>query len=237
MGEQPSDGSVKGARRVDQRGRGGSIPAPSLFVQFGRDDEARELIKRFHYSRRWPGNVQLVATLHRKGGLFGDSGEAVAACCLSIPPTRWSEDVWELSRLVRRDDCRPPLTMLIRFVVRRAKRHGADLLVSFADKTHGHNGGVYRAAGWDYAGCRKRQMDGVIIEGRFVPGRSCNSAWGTRSPERLADKLGLPVAPHFDEGKHCYFKALGRRGKAKAARLGLEAMDGRRLKQPKESTR
>jgi hypothetical protein len=29
------------------------------------------------------------------------------------------------------------------------------------------------------------------------------------------------IEPHFDEGKHCYWLALGTKGEAKARRLGL----------------
>jgi hypothetical protein len=67
-------------------------------------------------------------------------------------------------------------------------------------------------------------MDGVILDGIFVPGRSCNSKWGTRSPSKLTEILRRPVQPHFDAGKNLYWKALGPRGAAKAARLGLVAV-------------
>lgn len=218
------DESVKAARRDNHRGRGGSIPASSLFFQVGRDDEVAELVSRFHYSRRWPSNVQFVGSLHERGGLFGDSGPAMAGLCFSIPPTKWSEPVWELSRLVRRDDCSGvPLTLLIRLSLARVRR-GIDLVVSFADRTQGHHGGVYQAAGWFYAGKRERSMDGLIVDGRFVPGRSCNSVWGTRSPSRLSEKFPLAhIEPHYDEGKHLYWKTIHPSGLEKAKRLGLES--------------
>jgi hypothetical protein len=60
-----------------------------------------------------------------------------------------------------------------------------------------------------------------VVDGRFVPGRSANSRWGTRSPSRLA-ALGVDAEPHYDEGKFLYWKPLNRAGKAKARRLGLE---------------
>lgn len=189
----------------------------------GQIAEAIDLVKRYHYSRRAPGNVQLVCTGHENGGLFGDFGRAVAALFFSIPPTRWSEDVWELSRLVRDDEARN-LTGLIAFATKVAKKRGSDLLVSFADKTQGHHGGIYQAASWNYAGGRERRMDGVMIEGVFYPGRSCNNRWGTQSPSKLSEILGQPVDPHYDEGKHLYWKPLGNRGKAKAARLGLQTL-------------
>lgn len=191
--------------------------------RIGHLGAANALVRRHHYSGRPPSNVQIVGTLHREGGLFGDYGDAIAACFLSIPPTRWSEEVLELSRLVR-TDYPIALTPLIAGVCKWAKREGYDLLVSFADKTHGHHGGIYQAASWAYDGARNKRMDGCIVDGFFVPGRSCNSKWGTRSPEKLRAKLMRDVQPHYDEGKHLYWRALNNKGKAKAARLGLKSL-------------
>lgn len=215
------DGVTK-ARRVNQPARSGAIPASTLHFRAGEINEANDLVKRFHYSRRIPSNVQFVGTLHLPGGLFGDFGEAVAACFFCIPPTRWSEDVLELSRLVRNEERRVPLTLLIRLSCQRLKADGADLLVSFADVAEGHHGGVYQAAGWNYHGQRDRRMDGLLIEGTFVPGRTCNSIYGTRSPDKLRHtKPGWKIEPHYDVGKHLYWRALGTRGEEKAARLKL----------------
>ena len=186
----------------------------------GQIDAAVDLVKRYHYSRRAPGNVQLVVTAHEGGGLFNDFGRAWAACFFSIPPTRWAEPVIELSRLVR-DERKGALTGLISFGVKVLRRRGVDLVVSFADKTQGHHGGIYQAASWNYNGARESRMDGVIINNVFYPGRSCNSKWGTQSPEKLSKIIGQDVHPHFDDGKHLYWKALTKNGEKKAARLNL----------------
>lgn len=185
----------------------------------GQWDDACALVERFHYSRRVPSNVQFVGTLHEDGGLFGDSGVVVAAAFFSIPPTRWSEPVLELSRLVR-GDSQAPLSSLISQSAAMLKARGERLVVSFADKTQGHFGGVYQACSWLYAGARDRRMDGVIVNGVFVPGRSANSRWGTQSPRKLAE-MGIEALPHYDEGKHLYYMPLGVAGKTRAKRLGL----------------
>lgn len=198
-------------------------PKPGDHYHVGRYDAAASLIEMHHYSRRTPANVQFVATMHESGGLFGDYGEAVAACVFSIPPTRWSEPVLELSRLVR-SEATVKLTGLIGFSCRELRRRGYDLLVSFADITQGHHGGIYQAASWCYGGARERRMDGVVINGSFIPGRSCNSRWGTRSPRKLNEKLNMEVVPHYDAGKHIYWRGLGARGKKKAAKLGLASL-------------
>jgi len=168
--------------------------------------------------------VQMVMTAHSGGGLFGNKGDALAAVVYSIPPTRWSEPVIELSRLVRRDDSRLPLSWLIAHSIRAIRRKGiADLLVSFADKQQGHHGGVYRASGWNYAGLRKPASEGVIVGGEFVPGRSAVGRWGTRSVSRLAD-IGVTAEDKMDDGKHLYWLAVTPKGRQQAAALELEAL-------------
>ena len=196
----------------------------TVTAHFDQVDAAKRLVMTYHYSHRWPANVQLVTTWHDAGGLFGDFGPAIAALCFSIPPTRWAEEVWELSRLVRHEGTCPPLTGLIAAACREAKQRGAHLLVSFADATHGHHGGIYRAASWHYAGCRPARMDGVTVAGVFVPGRSANSRWGTQSPTRLR-AMGIPADPHMDAGKHLYWRALTRIGRRRAKRLALLSLD------------
>lgn len=179
------------------------------------------MVLAYHYCQRIPANVQMVGSLHLDGGLFGGDGPMVAAAFWSIPPARWAESVLELSRLVR-GDTRVPLTFLIAKCVRELKRQGHDLLVSFADNLHGHEGYVYRACNWYYAGCRKRSYDGLMINGTFYPGRSCNSLFGTQSADKLRKMFpGKTIEKHHDEGKHLYWLPLGKRGKEKAERLGL----------------
>lgn len=189
-------------------------------------EDAWPLIRAFHYSGRMPANIQKCFALRDDGGLFGDFGQEIEAVAIfSIPPTRWSEPVMELTRLVRKPDCTRPLSSLIAGACGLLRRRtDAALLVSFADWTQQHHGGIYQACGWRYAGCRERRMDGVIIDGRFHPGRSCNSRWGTRSPSKLATILRKPVEPHFDEGKHLYWRALNVAGKTRAKRLGLASL-------------
>lgn len=204
-----------------QPGDEGAVPVSALHFRTGRCEEAEAMVLRHHYSKRVPSNVQMVGSLHLDGGLFGGDGPMVAAAFWCIPPTRWAEQVLELSRLVRGHD-RVPLTFLLARCVAVLKKQGNDLLVSFADRTQGHEGYVYRASNWRYAGARARRMDGLIVNGQFIGGRACNHQFGTQSPEKVrALHPGWDVSPHYDEGKHCYWLPLGRRGEEKARRLGL----------------
>lgn len=196
----------------------------TFFFTGAEPDEVWPLVKAHHYSRRMPANIQHCYAVRSGGGLFGDFGPVLAAIVFSLPPTRWKEEVLELSRLVRQPGFSAPLSKLISFACSRLRINGWPLAVSFADQTQGHHGGIYQAAGWAYDGQRDRAMDGLLIDGIFKPGRSCNSAYGTRSPDKLRQLLPAAVIePHFDEGKHLYWKQLTVAGRSKARRLGLKS--------------
>lgn len=212
--------SVMAAHPPSPVGRGGSIPASALFFQTGFDKDAFALVVQYHYSHRIPANVQLACTVHLDGGLFGGCGECVGGCVFSIPPTRWSEDVIELSRLIRRPGTDYPLSRFVAWSLREAAKI-FDLVVSFADTTHDHNGTIYQATNFRYGGYRPPRMDGVYYGGDFIPGRSANAIWNTQSPRKLAER-GIIVEPHYDCGKHIYWFPFGKFGEAKARRLGLK---------------
>lgn len=187
--------------------------------------EAEDLVVKYHYSHRVPANVQCVVTAHEDGGLFGDRGPAVAAVLFSIPPTRWSETVWELSRLIKIDGVDLPLTSLIAYacdIIRRRKE--CHLLVSFADSTAGHHGGIYQAASWAFDRQRENSVSGIVVDGEYIPGRSANSRWGTRSPAALQERFGVTAENRWDTGKYLYWRALDKAGRQQAQRLGLRSM-------------
>lgn len=124
----------------------------ALHVHLGQRNYARDLVRRYHYSHRMPSGEQLILTWHEDGGLFGDAGAAVAALIFATPATRWSQPVLELARLVRAEGVDMALSGLVSEGCKWAKKAGHHLLVSFADPTDGHHGGIYQACSWRYDG-------------------------------------------------------------------------------------
>jgi len=178
------------------------------------------MVKKHHYSNRAAGSPVVSVTEHEPGGLFGTRGDAVAACIFSSPPTRWSYPILELSRLVRTPEYVGTLSRLVAFATREALKV-VPVVVSFADATQGHHGGIYQASGWSYHGQREPANDGLIIDGVFVPGRTCNRWYGTRSADKVSALLGRPVQKHYDDGKHLYWKASRRGTRAVISKLAL----------------
>lgn len=190
-----------------------------IHLRWGGADDANLLVRKYHYSRKLPANIQGVLVWHLPGGLLGDCGEPIAACVFNIPAAKWRENVWELGRLVRWNGECPPLTRLISQACKSAAQR-IDLLVSYADWTQNHHGGIYQAASWNYDGQREAVEIGVIINGVPLHGRNANHLYRTRSRTKLA-AMGIEAEPLMDAGKHLYWRALTKAGEAKAVRLGL----------------
>ena len=189
--------------------------------------QVSNLIKEFHYSGRAVNSIYTFSWHEPRIVPWGTiAGKCVAGAVFSSPPTRWSEPVIELLRLVRSENQNiPPLTGLLSESIKWLRTNtDCDLIVSFADSTQGHHGGIYQAASWNYHGKRAAANDGLIIDGVFVPGRTCNARYGTRSPTKLKEERPeLNIEVHYDEGKHLYWKALNKLGKRKASKLMLES--------------
>lgn len=183
---------------------------------------ANGIVSRDHYATKMPNFIKLVYA-----DVLSESGSKVLACAIfSLPIGRSDLEALELTRLVRLPDYDRPLTKLISKAVGHIRNQRlADLLISYADSEEDHHGGIYQSCSWIYAGMRGERLDGFNIDGLFVPARTCNGRYGTSSAEELPKLLPKSkVEPHFDKGKHLYWKALTKAGMQKAVSYGFESL-------------
>jgi len=119
--------------------------------------EAQEMVRKYHYARGGSNTAVYVHGLYRKGD------DALCGVAWWLPPTRvacesvdrgqWQR-VLSLTRMVLvpgvpKNACS---FLLARSVAAIRKDGRFVALVTYADESQGHTGGVYRAAGWDYVG-------------------------------------------------------------------------------------
>jgi len=180
----------------------------------GRNMWTDGLILNDHYAHRLPTSVCLSVGIRDKNKVVG--------CCYfsNCTPGHWKQEVVELSRLVKKDHVKINLTQLISFGLSHLKRLGFDLVISYADYSKNHHGGIYQAASWNFHGKRKENLNGFIIDGEFIHRRSAYLRYGTSSI-KLLDKIPKAI-PFYDDGKFLYWKALNKKGKKKAVLLKLE---------------
>ena len=118
--------------------------------------------------------------------------------------------VWELSRLWAPDNHgKNLLTLAIGQAVRFIKRtENPDALVSYADPSQGHHGGVYRAASWQHHGTSEEVRAYRTVEGQVVSRRAFHS--GNRSLKK-AEIEALGYVELRLPGKERFVKKLNRR--------------------------
>lgn len=127
------------------------------FVANASLQEAQDMVARFHYSR---GGSNTAVYVH---GLYSADDFRLHGVAWWLPPTRvaaesvnkahWQK-VLSLTRLVVLPNTpKNAASFLLSQSVKRIKADGRfKSLVTYADESQGHVGGVYRASNWIYAG-------------------------------------------------------------------------------------
>ena len=188
-------------------------------------EELWPLVRDFHYSRRMAGLVRHAFAWRECGGLFGETGTPLAGVIYSQPVNRnFNKNCAELSRLVRRDDFTGKLSGLVTQSLRWIRANTeTPFVISYADTTQGHHGGIYQACGFIYVGERHSGHIGFNCpDGSFVHGRICNSRFGTRSVSKITE-IRPDWIPVFGEPKHLYIFPLRQKWKTIARKYGWES--------------
>ena len=193
------------------------------------DADARRIIRENHYTRSWPSGKSWVFRYEDALVVMSIPANYNTARWLGVPRNR----VWELSRLWAPDGHRPNL---LTEAISRAVRafHALDLadaVVSYADPTASHHGGVYKAASWTQLGQSEEGRAYRDTGGRIIPRRKFHA--GT-SFTRKAGILALGYAEVMVPGKLRFARGLTRLGKravlAKASRFPTAGRPGTNAK-------
>ena len=107
--------------------------------------------------------------------------------------------------------------LAVRFL--RKSSPGLRLIVSYADASQGHHGGIYQAMNWIYTGpCKSTR---VVVHGQVMHGKTASSRYGKHgfSVEWLKQNVD-PEAARIDSGdKHRYLLPLDDAMRAQVAPL------------------
>jgi hypothetical protein len=119
--------------------------------------DAQEIVREHHYARGGSNTAVYVHGLYKVGDerLYGVAWwlPPTRVACESVDREQWKK-VLSLTRMVilpnvPKNACSFLLSRSVD-LIRKDKRFVA--LVTYADESQGHTGGVYRAAGWNYVG-------------------------------------------------------------------------------------
>lgn len=153
---------------------------PALKVDWCSHEAAKYAVEHWHYSRSMPAGKMVRAGVWESGRFVGcvifSRG---AAQHIGSPYGLKQTEVCELTRvaLTQHDT---PTSRIVAIAVKMLKRlnSGLRLVVSFADTSQGHHGGIYQAGGWAYVG--SMEYHALKIHGRIVHPRTCHSLYGSK---------------------------------------------------------
>jgi hypothetical protein len=127
-----------------------------------------------------------------------------------------------------------PVSRIIKIALKflQANSPGLRLIVSFADPSEGHHGGIYQAGGWIYTGRQQDSIewlapDGKIWHGRMVKAKGWTVCHGVRCKTWKPEQCTKVVKP----GKHRYLMPLDPEMRAKILPLAQPYP-----KRPKQAT-
>lgn len=186
-------------------------------------EEAEPFIEKWHYSGSLNASMERAFTMRTPGGLFGDRGEILACCCFSHPVNRNAKaGEVELIRLARIED--PPDELKLSFLVSRSLRWlrlntDYKMVVSYADSTHEHHGGIYQATNFYYVAVSKGSIQGFRNPetGEYLHKRSAYGRFGTSSEKYMKYEEGWESVRSKD--KYLYVFPLVKKMKRRLALL------------------
>lgn len=205
-----------------------------LRVDWATHAAARYACENWHYSKSvpvpplvkvgvWEANKYIGVILFSRGAnnnMLKPFGLSVTEGC-------------ELTRVALSGHC-APVSRIIKIALKflRDNSPGLRLIVSFADPSHGHHGGIYQAGGWIYTGKQQDSVewlapDGKVWHGRMVKTKGWTTCHGVRRKTWRPDQCTKVIKP----GKHRYLMPLDAEMRAKILPLAQPYP-----KRPKQAT-
>lgn len=209
---------------------------PEITMDIGNYSDACRLVYEYHYSHNMPTSLCMVLNV-----LAYENGIPFASCSFGYGVGRWGNNggqdarggvqLLELVRLVKSPNSPSfHLSSLVSYGISRIKEtRKHDLVISYADPTQDHHGGIYQACSWLYHGVTSTPKLKVTVDGREYNTRTLGhlarnaklmhvlpreTRWAMLFPNK---KITIEKQPC----KHIYWKPLNRRGRKTGAELGL----------------
>ena len=166
---------------------------------------AKYAVEKWHYSKTLPANRSNYIGVWENGSFRGVVIFGMGASpSLGKPYGLKNGEFAELTRVaIRKHESSISRIVAIAIRMLRKKTPGLKILISFADPFHGHNGAIYQAGNWIYAGKSAasgiyKMPNGDLIDPRRFNGHGHNSP---KEIPREAVKIRTP-------GKHRYLYPL-----------------------------
>ena len=221
-----SAAGVRFSTTPDQGVRPGSIPRAalqSLKVRPIPTWVAKALLVPNHYLHSLPAATQLAFGVFIGHRLLGAMTLGVGSFnSHSLVERANPGDCLTLTRLWLSDELPGNgASRILGIVLRSLRRHTTlKFVLSYADPSQGHHGGIYMASGWVYTGFSQPTPGYDLGDGKIHHSRSLGQTYGSRSVRHFR-KHGVPIAlvPQLPKHRYIYFLDSGWRPRLKGSEL------------------
>lgn len=201
---------------------GTASPRPDLRLDWCSHAAAEFAVKRWHYSRSMPVPPIVKIGVWEAGKFVGCVMFSRGATPNLLKPYGLLQtEGCELTRIaLGQHAASVSRVAAIAMRLLRSTNPGLRLIVSFADPNHGHQGAIYQAGNWLYAGQTEPSVEYLDRSGNQWHGRQVSvigykRQFGTRRrTPKIADCQRVPCA-----GKHRYLMPLDEAMRARIAPL------------------
>lgn len=182
---------------------------PVLKLDWCSFEAAKYAVEKWHYSARMPSGALVKVGVWEDGQfigvvLFGRG----AIHRIGSPYGLKQTECIELVRVALTKHS-APVSRIVGVAIKMLHRQspGIRLLVSFADDSHGHHGGIYQAMNWTFVG-DVRTPTNVIVNGEPIHRRSAHAKYGTYAMEWLRANVDPNARYDIEVVKHKYIYPL-----------------------------
>jgi len=187
------------------------LPIKSYNIIRVSSSVAKDLIVKYHYSHTW-SRCKYAIGLTKNDSLVGVAvyGSPVGRLAVqSISSEIKQGEVLELTRLWINDSERKNAeSWFISKTIQWLKKHDTQIrvLISYADPSQGHDGGIYRASNWLHQG----NIDGTHsfsyrIGNKRIHARAAGSIYGTNDLKTLQSIIGdIKIANNQQKIRYLY---------------------------------
>jgi hypothetical protein len=182
---------------------------PTLKLDWCGQDAATYAVMNWHYSRAMPSSKLAKIGVWENGKFIGAIIYGLGATPnLCKPYGLTQQECCELVR-VALSKHETPVSRIVAISMRILKRDmpGVRLVVSFADPSEGHHGGIYQAGGWLYGG-KSADARFFVVNGIERHPRSIGSSGWVQSLGWLRANVDNRASTTLKPGKHRYLMPL-----------------------------
>lgn len=187
----------------------------NLRLDWATYDAARFAVTHWHYSKAMPSSKSVKVGVWEDGEfigvvIFSGGANKNQFKCLDIGPMEGCE----LTRVALKSGHKSQVSRIVSIAMKFLKKSNPKLkvVVSFADPSEGHHGGIYQAMGWIYSG-RSDDHKFPVFNGKIVHPRTLSIHVKAGRADRK--KLKFILKP----GKHRYYYVFDQELKKKIEKL------------------